>query len=45
MKRRRKKRTPEEIAYSEGLGRRLEKRIAELRAEAARRAGRQDPAS
>ena len=43
MKRKRKKRTPEEIAYSEELGRRLQKRIAELKAEAAaRRASPQD---
>jgi hypothetical protein len=37
MKRKRKKRTPEEIAYSEELGRRLAKRIAERKAEAAAR--------
>jgi hypothetical protein len=41
MKRKRKKRTPEEIAYSEALGRRLEKRIAERNAEARAQAQRE----
>jgi hypothetical protein len=46
MKRKRKKKTPEEIAYSEDLTRRLEKRIAERKAEARARAEReQRPAS